>query len=132
MNLFSLLGASVSGWTDLADTLDQDWIKQMFDILSPILWAIMAVVGAAGIVYSVFLGVNLARAEDQSKRDEAKKRLITTIIAVAVVIVLVIFFNTLLPMIIGAFIDPSKYLGTGVENTGGGENAIQLAISLIK
>ena len=126
MNLFSLLGASVSGWTDLADTLDQDWIKQMFDILSPILWAIMAVVGAAGIVYSVFLGVNLARAEDQSKRDEAKKRLITTIIAVAVVVVLIIFFNTLLPMIIGAFID--KDLGGNVE-TGG---VIQLAISLIK
>ena len=128
MNLFSLLGASVSGWADLADQLKQDWIKQMFDILSPILWAIMAVVGAAGIVYSVFLGVNLARAEDQSKRDEAKKRLITTIIAVAVVVVLIIFFNTLLPMIIGAFIDPTKDLGGNVE-TGG---VIQLATSLIK
>ena len=130
MNLFSLLGATIGSWKDLASQVSQlDWVDDLFTWLGPVLWAIMAVVGAAGVVYSVFLGVNLARAEDQSKRDEAKKRLITTIIAVAVVIVLVIFFNTLLPMIIGAFINTD---GSGnVENTGGA-NIIQLAISLIK
>ena len=130
MNLFSLLGATIGSWKDLASQVSQlDWVDDLFTWLGPVLWAIMAVVGAAGVVYSVFLGVNLARAEDQSKRDEAKKRLITTIIAVAVVIVLVIFFNTLLPMIIGAIINTD---GSGnVENTGGA-NIIQLAISLIK
>ena len=128
MNLFSLLGDAINSWEDLAQVSQLTWVDDLFNWLGPVLWAIMAVVGAAGVVYSIFLGVNLARAEDQSKRDEAKKRLITTIIAVAVVIVLVIFFNTLLPMIIGAFINSD---GSGnVENTGGG--VIQLAISLIK
>lgn len=135
MNLFSLLGADggpINSWQDLAQVSQLSWVDDLFNWLGPVLWAIMAVVGAAGVVYSIFLGVNLARAEDQSKRDEAKKRLITTIIAVAVVIVLVIFFNTLLPMIIGAFIksDGSSNVETGGGGAGG--NVIQLAISLIK
>ena len=64
----------------------------------------MAVTAAAGAVYAIVLGINLARADDQSKRDEAKKRLITTIIAVAVTILLVVFFNELLPLIIQQFV----------------------------
>lgn len=81
---------------------DLHWVAQVYQYLGPILYAIMAVVGAAGVIYSIVLGVNLAKAEDQSKRDEAKKRLITTIIAVAVTVVLIIFFNELFPMIIKA------------------------------
>ena len=80
-----------------------NWLNQLYKYLGPVLWAIMAIVGAAGAIYAIILGVNLARAEDQSKRDEAKKRLVTTLIAVGVTIALVIFFNTLLPMIIDAF-----------------------------
>lgn len=80
------------------------WMDNLFDVLNPVLYAIMAVVGAAGAIYAIVLGVNLARAEDQSKRDEAKKRLITTLIAVAVTIALVLFFTQLLPLIIAAFI----------------------------
>ena len=80
-----------------------DWVYQLFQYLGPILYAIMAVVGAAGAVYAIVLGVNLAKAEDQSKRDEAKKRLITTLIAIAITVALVIFFNELFPLIVGAF-----------------------------
>ncbi len=79
------------------------WLNYLYKYLGPVLWAIMAIVGAAGAIYAIVLGVNLARAEDQSKRDEAKKRLVTVLIAVAITIALVIFFNTLLPMIIEAF-----------------------------
>ena len=81
---------------------DFEWVANLFDYLSPILYAIMAVVGAAGAVYAIVLGVNLARAEDQSKRDEAKKRLITTLIAIAITVALVIFFNELFPLILKA------------------------------
>ena len=69
--------------------------------------------GAAGSVYAIVLGINLARADDQSKRDEAKKRLITTIIAVAVTILLVVFFKELLPLILEAAIGEST---TSQEN----------------
>ena len=79
------------------------WINQLYKYLEPVLWAIMAIVGAAGAIYAIVLGVNLARAEDQSKRDEAKKRLVTTLIAVGITIALVLFFNTLFPLIISAF-----------------------------
>ena len=76
------------------------WLETLFTYLNPVLYAIMAVVGAAGAIYAIVLGVNLARAEDQSKRDEAKKRLVTTLIAVAITIALVLFFTQLLPYIL--------------------------------
>ncbi len=80
------------------------WLENLFGVLNPILYAIMAVVGAAGAIYAIILGVNLAKAEDTSKRDEAKKHLITVLIAVAVTIALVLFFTQLMPMIIKAFL----------------------------
>ena len=85
-------------------TGNYSWLNDLFGVLNPILFAIMAVVGAAGAIYAIVLGVNLAKAEDQQKRDEAKKRLITTLIAVAVTIALVVFFTTLLPLILEAFL----------------------------
>ena len=86
----------------------------MFNVLYPILYAILAVVGAAGIIYAIVLGVNLARAEDQSKRDESKKRLITTLIAIVITVALVIFFNELFPMILEAFKPEDLNIDTGV------------------
>ena len=83
---------------------EYDWLNTLFNVLNPILYAIMAVVGAAGAIYAIILGVNLAKAEDTSKRDEAKKHLITVLIAVAVTIALVLFFTQLMPSIIGAFL----------------------------
>jgi len=86
--------------TNYKFTGDYKWLNNLFDVLNPVLYAIMAVVGAAGAIYAIVLGVNLARAEDQSKRDEAKKRLVTTLIAVAITIALVLFFTQLLPYIL--------------------------------
>ncbi len=99
----SLLG----GWNNTTWPENYAWLTNLFEVLYPLLYAIMAVASAAGAVYAVVLGINLARAEDQSKRDEAKKRLITTIIAVAVTILLVVFFNELLPLIIDEFVSTS-------------------------
>lgn len=109
LNFLSLLGR----WQDISWPDEyNNWLPSLFNVLYPLLYAIMAVVGAAGAIYAIVLGINLARAEDQSKRDEAKKRLITTIIAVAVTILLVVFFNELLPMIIEAFIGTPSEPGT--------------------
>ena len=99
-NFISQLGYD---WHKTFDGTDFAWVASLFDYLGPILYAIMAVVAAAGAVYAIVLGVNLARAEDQSKRDEAKKRLITTLVAIAITVALVIFFNELFPMILNAF-----------------------------
>jgi len=85
--------AGAEAWYAASNTLN---------IVTLVLWIILAVVGVAGVIYSIYLGVKLARAEDQSKRDEAKKHLITVIIAIVVTLVLVVFFNTILPLILGA------------------------------
>ena len=68
-----------------------------------IVWILFGVVGLAGVIYAIYLGIQLARAEDQSKRDDAKKHMITVIIALGVTLVLVVFFLHLLPAIISAF-----------------------------
>ena len=87
------------------------WIRDVFGPISIVLYVIMGLVGAAGAIYAIYLGIQLARADEQSKREEAKKHLITVLIAIAVTIVLVVFFNELLPMIIEAFIKPDKLAG---------------------
>ena len=94
-------------FSKLGSNGEYKWLQTLFDVLNPVLYAIMAVVGAAGAIYAIVLGVNLARAEDQSKRDEAKKRLVTTLIAVGVTIALVLFFTQLMPLIIEAFLPKS-------------------------
>ncbi len=99
MNILSLLAV---GWSGYKWSGEYEWVGSLFKVLEPLLYAIMAVASAAGAIYAVILGINLARAEDQSKRDEAKKRIITTVIAVAVTIALVLFFNLLLPEILSA------------------------------
>ena len=78
-------------------------LSDAFDTISLVLWIILGVVGAVGMIYSVYLGIQLARAEDQGKRDEAKKHLITVLIAIGVTLLLILFFNTLLPAILDAF-----------------------------
>ena len=86
-------------------TYPYEWMSDVFGPISIVMYIIMGVVGAAGAIYAIYLGFQLAKAEDQSKRDEAKKHLITVIIAVAITIVLVLFFNELLPLIVNAFFD---------------------------
>lgn len=104
-NLFISL---INSWDSYFDKIFSDSpdaraaATQTMNIVSLVLWIILAVVGVAGVIYSIYLGVKLARAEDQSKRDEAKKHLITVVIAIVVTLVLVVFFNTVLPLILEA------------------------------
>ncbi|MBP3344700.1 MAG: hypothetical protein J6K97_00660 [Clostridia bacterium] len=77
--------------------------EKAIGIVETALWIVVGVVGLAAVIYAIFLGFQLARAADQSKRDEAKKHLITVVIAIVVTLVLVIFFLYLLPGILSAF-----------------------------
>ena len=81
----------------------QTILQEVFDIISMVLWIILAIVGAVGAVYAIYLGVQLARADEQGKRDDAKKHLITVCIAVGVTLALILVFNTFLPALISAF-----------------------------
>ena len=107
--------ADVAGIPDKADGLTGDALKQYsnyqsylaaaktIDVIETVLWIMIGVVGLAAVIYAIYLGFNLAKAADQSKRDEAKKHLITVVIAIAVTLALVVFFLYLLPGILGAF-----------------------------
>ena len=100
------------GWAGLftppagqEETYKYGWVAQVFGPISIVMYILMGLIGAAGAVYAIYLGIMLAKAEDQSKREEARKHLITVLIAVACTVVLVLFFNELLPLIVDALID---------------------------
>ncbi len=53
--------------------------KQVNDILKGIAGPILSMLGSAGVIYAIVLGVQYAKAEDDGKRTEIKKRAINTI-----------------------------------------------------
>ena len=85
------------------------WLNDVYDVLPPILYALLGVVGAAGAVYSIILGVNLAKADSEDSRKQAANRIKNTIIGIAVLLVLVLFINVFLPMILHAAL-PSNFI----------------------
>lgn len=115
--MYSLINYADS-WTDFISNMQgiegqRDLLTSVFSIISIVLWVVLAIVGAIGSIYAIYLGVQLARADEQGKRDDAKKHLITTCIAVGVTAALILVFNVFLPMLLDAF-------GVGKSVTGGG------------
>jgi threonine/homoserine/homoserine lactone efflux protein len=106
--MLSNLLATYATWTAMFNAWGENytWMAQIFNVITIVMYVIMGLVGAGGAIYAIYLGIQLARAEDQSKRDDAKKHLITVFIAVAVTVVLVLFFNNLLPLIVSSFVTP--------------------------
>ena len=129
MNTISTI---LNAWTKFfengANGKDTAWLVTFFDVLYPVLYAILAITGAAGAVYAIFLGISMAKADTTEKREEAKKRMINTIVAVVVAIALILFFNEILPLILNAFLGDSM-------STDGGEDAdtmIRGALTLLR
>lgn len=122
--MYSLLGVA-SSWSDYFKNLEDklgdysgtyEVLNSLFNILSIVLWVVLGIVGAVGAIYAIYLGVKLARADEQGKREEAKKHLITVAIAIGVTVVLILFFNIFLPMILDAFhIGGASDLGGATE-----------------
>jgi len=78
------------------------WLNDVYEVLPPILYAILALVGGAGSVYAIILGINLAKSESEDARKKAVERIKNTLIGVAVLLILVLFINLLLPVILNA------------------------------
>ncbi len=114
-NLFmkgvSFLGADIeSGATSVAKTV----VSTVKSILVPVL----SILGAAGIIWAIVLGVNMARADSAEKREEAKKRLISLIVGIVIMVVLIIFFLVGFAPMLEAF-------GVGASEEAGATGAIQ-------
>ena len=81
------------------------WVYEVCDAINLILYPILVLVGTAGMIYAVVLGVKLARSESADQQQEAKKRLIYFIIGLVSIIALILLlklFVTYLP----AWINP--------------------------
>lgn len=133
MNFLLAAKKIATSWNDLFDPSngvlkDWGWVQDLMGVLSTVLWVILALVGAAGGIYAVYVGIKMARADSAEAREENKKRLVNIIISIVVVIVLIIFFNTFLPMIISAFqTDNGEWKVPGTE-----DNAVRAAIDNVK
>mgnify|MGYP001776231650 FL=1 len=80
------------------------WVETVYSSIMTILVPILAIVAAAGIVWSIVLGVQMARADSSDKREEVKKRLIGLVVGIAILVVLILFFTTLFPVILQSLI----------------------------
>lgn len=105
MNNFGMM--LYSSWKEIGENVEwaKGWIGDLLHVLSQVLWVALAIVGAAGAIYAIYVGVKMARADSADAREENKKRLVNIIVSIIVTIVLIITFNLFVPMIIGAFID---------------------------
>ena len=99
MNFLTVIASKFAGLSKLlgivSDTLKSELNDGGYGFLIPILELIdsaliplMIVILAAGTIYAVILGVNMARADSTEKREEAKKRLINAIVGFGIIIVL--------------------------------------------
>ena len=77
-------GAAADKWS---------WVTNITDFLKTLLPYVLIVVATAGTIYAVVLGVKMAKAEDASAREEAKKRIINFIIALAITVVLILLLQ---------------------------------------
>ena len=81
------------------------WIERITKFIDSILWPILIVVAAAGTIYAVVLGVNMARADSTEKREEAKKRVINVLIGMAIIIVLILLMKLFTGPIMESFVN---------------------------
>ena len=123
MAFISLLGYYYSGGFA--------WLTDVYNVLPPILYSILAVVGAAGAVYSIVLGVNLAKSENDEKRKSAISRLRNTIIGVGVLLVLVLIINLGIPAILHAAFPEYVTKTPPATNTEGNTGASTQALSIM-
>ena len=79
------------------------WVENIVSTITTVLWPLLIVVSAAGLIYSVIIGVNMAKADSTEKREEAKKRLFNLLIGMGVTIALILFFMLFINHILPAF-----------------------------
>ena len=69
------------------------WVGRVSEAIDSALWPILIVVAAAGTIYAVVLGVNMARADSTEKREEAKKRVINVLVGMIIIVGLILLLK---------------------------------------
>ena len=70
------------------------------DLIYSLLGPLLAIVGAAGTIYCVVLGVKYAKAEEPQDREKAKSALKNAIIGFVLIFVLILALRILMPAMI--------------------------------
>ena len=74
-------------------------IAPVLDVINAILWPAIAIVGSVGTVYCIFLGVKVAKSDEQNSREKAKKDLTGAIIGFVIIFVLIVALKIALPIL---------------------------------
>jgi len=115
--LYSLLGSdnSQQAVTDIAGEIKK--------YIGYITMAILVACGLLIIVYAVYIGFRLAKAEDDNTRKQAKAQLIYAIIGIVGIAVITIIIQTVIPML-----NKDRYTNT---NAGGDIPGVDQVLSTI-
>ena len=94
----------------------------VIDLLNSLLGPLMLIVGAAGSLYCILLGVKYARAEEPQDREKAKQHLKSAIIGFILIFVLIVVLNLLMgPMM--TWVENSSSVSFGGSNPDAGATA---------
>lgn len=74
-------------------------IAPVLEVLNALLWPTIAIVGSIGSIYCIFLGVKMAKSDEQNSRDKAKKDLIGAIIGFLIIFVLIVGLKIAMPIL---------------------------------
>ena len=72
----------------------------VINLINSLLGPLLGIVGAAGAIFCVVLGVKFAKAEEQQDREKAKQALKNAIIGFVLIFVLLLALKLLLPNMI--------------------------------
>ena len=72
----------------------------VISLINSLLGPLLGIVGAAGAIYCVVLGVKFAKAEEQQDREKAKQALKNAIIGFVLIFVLLLALKLLMPNMI--------------------------------
>ncbi len=77
-----------------------DVANPVIELINELLPAVLGIVGAAGMVFCVILGVKFAKAEEPQDREKAKQHLKNAIIGFVLIFVMILALNILMPKLI--------------------------------
>lgn len=88
---------AVSAFADGGDPTIGDAANKIADFIKSLRGPILAVVGAAGSLYCILLGVKYAKAEEPQDREKAKSHLKNAIIGFVLIFILMVALSFVLP-----------------------------------
>ena len=103
----SLLGGIFNITKQTFKDYNFEWLWPIANFLNNALIPIIIIVSILGAVWIIWLGVQLAKAEDSSKATDQKKKLINVVIALVAVIVFIFLF-TFLASYLPTFLKPEN------------------------